>query len=150
MSDEKSAKPRAVKPGATAAGEPAAEALPAPPAVSTLPAPAAEQARTADDKLLKACHVAAASIGAAQSAVASDVTAMALEVNGMAHAGFAAAGDSVAALFRARSLADAVEIQLGLARRSLDTFVGGSARLGELGLRLANDAAKPVMAPFGG
>jgi hypothetical protein len=45
---------------------------------------------------------------------------------------------------------DVVEIQIGFARRSLGAIVDGSTRLGELGLRLANTATKPVLGPFTG
>ena len=88
-----------------------------------------------------------ASIGASQAAIVSDVTAMALEMSGLARSNLTAAGDNVTALLAARSMADAVEIQFDLARRSLDAIVDGSTKLGEIGLRLANDAAKPLLGP---
>jgi hypothetical protein len=102
------------------------------------------------DKLFAAYWETLASIGQAQAAMASNVTAIALEMSGLARSNLTAAGDSVAALFGAKSLADAVEIQLGFARRSLDAVAEGSTRLGEIGLRLANDAAKPVLGRFVG
>ena len=98
--------------------------------------------------MFAAYHRTIASIGESQTAVASNVTAMALEMNGLAHANLTAASEGMAALFGAKSLVDAIEIQLGFARRSLDAMVGGSAKLGEIGLRLANDAAKPMLEPF--
>jgi hypothetical protein len=100
------------------------------------------------DKLFAAYRATLASIGASQAAIASDVTAMALEMSGLARSNLTAAGDSVAALISARSLVDAVEIQLGFARRSLDAMTDGSTRLGEIGLRLASGAAKPILGPF--
>ena len=81
-------------------------------------------------------------------AVASDMTAMALEMSSLAASSLTAAGDGVAALLAARSLVDAVEAQLGFARRSIDAMAGGSTRVGELGLRLANDAAKSMLRPL--
>jgi hypothetical protein len=69
-------------------------------------------------------------------------------MSGLTRANLTAASDGMTAFLSARSLVDAVEAQLGFARRSLDTLAGGSTRLGELGLRLASDAAKPALRPF--
>jgi hypothetical protein len=100
------------------------------------------------ETFVTACQATLASIGASQSAVASDVRAMALEVTGIASSNLTAAGDSMTALLGAKSLTDAVEIQLNFARRCLDAFAEGSTRLGEIGIQLANDAAKPLLTPF--
>jgi len=125
-------------------------ALPAPEPVAALPAPIQHQQQTSADKLLNACHATLASICASQAAIASDMTAMALEIGGLTRSNLTAAGDSVTALLGSRSLVDTVEIQLGFARHSLDAMVGGSTKLAELGLRLANDATKPMLRPFPG
>lgn len=121
----------------------AAEALPAPEQLATLPAPVPETQR-ATDRYFAAYRATLASIGESQAAIASDMTAFALEMSGFARSNLTAAGDSVTAMLTARSLVDAVEVQLGFARRSLDALADGSTRLGEIGLRLANDAAKPM------
>jgi hypothetical protein len=144
MSDEKQAKTKHT----TKADLPevSAEALPEP--VTALPLPMPRPQMTGAETFLASYRATLASIGEAQAAVASDVTAMALEVSGMARANLTSAGDSVTALLGARNFADAVEIQLGFVRRSLDMLAGGSTRLGEIGLRLASDAAKPVTRPF--
>jgi hypothetical protein len=123
-------------------------ALPAPDPVAALPAPIQHQQQAGADKLLNACQATLASICASQAAIASGMTAMALEIGGLTRSNLTAAGDGVTALFGSRNLADTVEIQLGFVRRSLDAMVGGSTKLAELGLRLANDAAKPVLSPF--
>jgi Phasin protein len=120
--------------------------LPAP--VAALPAPVPARPRAQADRMLGACHAALASVGAAQAAIAGDVTAMTLELCGLTRANLTAAGDSIVTLLDARTMTDAVEIQLGFARRSLDLMAGGSTRLNELGLRLASNAAKPLLNPF--
>jgi hypothetical protein len=125
-------------------------ALPQPDPVVALPAPIQRPQQAGADKMLDVCHATFASICASQAAIASDMTAMALEIGGLTRSNLTAAGDSVTALLGSRNLADTVEIQLGFARRSLDAMVGGSTKLAELGLRLANDAAKPVLRPFPG
>jgi hypothetical protein len=133
-----------VKPANLSGTDAAAEVLPPEPAGPTpalLPAP-----ETASrDKLLDACHATLASIGASQSAVASEAAAIALEVDAIARTMLNTTGDGVAALLRAKSMADAVEIQLALTRRNLDAVAAGSARLGELGLRLLAGTSKPFI-----
>lgn len=153
MSDEKQTElervataPETPEPAvALPAAEPVA-ALPEPDARAALPAPLPEPQRGAD-QCFAAYRAALASIGESQAAIAADVTAVALEMNGLARANLTAAGDGIAALLRARSLVDVVEAQLGFARRSLDALAGGSARIGELGLRLTSDAAAPIVGP---
>jgi len=88
------------------------------------------------------------SMSESQVAIASDTAALSLEMSGLTRSYLTAAGDSAVAFFTARSLAEAVEAQLGFARRSLDTLAGSSTRLGELGLRLAEAATKPVFRSF--
>ena len=122
-------------------------ALPEPAVKLALPAPVPKPSYGADG-YFAAYRAALASIGESQMAVASDMTAMALEMSGLARTSLTAAGDSLAALLMTRSFVDAVETQLGFVRRSIDTMAGGSKRIGEIGLRLANDAAKPVLRPI--
>jgi hypothetical protein len=54
-----------------------------------------------------------------------------------------AGGDFVEALFSARSLEDAIDIQAHYFRRSYEAFVAESSRLGELYADLAKDAYRP-------
>ena len=157
MSDEKIVKPkRAVSPPKSVP-EPAvpvpetsepATMLPKPDAIAALPVPSPRPEKAGASKLIDTYQAALASIGKSQTAIASDVTALALEMSGLASSNLTAAGDSVTALLRARSFADAVEIQLSFARRSLEAIVDGSTRLGEIGLRLTNNASKPMLEPF--
>jgi Phasin protein len=158
MSEEKQAKVRRT-PAPKPAAEPAvsatpeveaapAAALPAPDPVPALPALISRRQEAGADKLLNACHATLASICASQTAIASDVTAMAPEIGGLTRSNLTTAGESVTALLGSQNLVDAFEIQLGFARHSLDAMVGGSTKLAELGLRLANDAAKPMLRPF--
>jgi hypothetical protein len=159
--DEQNRAKRVAPPQVTAAAknEQAAAALPAPAAapalpqpepVPALPAPVPATPRSNADKFVSACQEALASLGRAQAAVAADVTAMALEVGGQARSSLTAAGDSATALLKAKSLVDAVEIQFGFARRSLDAMAACSTRLGEIGLRLASDTAKPILGRLAG
>lgn len=129
------------------APEPEAAELAEPTPTPTLPTPVTRRAPGAD-RYFAAYAATLATIGESQAAVASDLTAMTLEMSGLTRASLMAVGDGLTALLTARNLVDAVEAQLGAARRGLDTFADGSTRLGGLGLRLASDAAKPMLRPF--
>ena len=122
--------------------------IPPPAAPTSLPPPH-RAARTTEDMLL-GYRRTVATICEAQRAALSGFKALALEMSGIAGAQMTAAGNHVAALAGARNVADAVEIQLGFARRSLDTMVAGGSRLGEIGARLVSDASRPIVAPFAG
>jgi hypothetical protein len=147
MNEDKQAKTKRVAPRPAAIAEPVVQTLPEASTVVALPVPMRRQ-KQVGETFVTACQATLASIGASQSAVASDVRAMALEVTGIASSNLTAAGDSMTALLGAKSLTDAVEIQLNFARRCLDAFAEGSTRLGEIGIQLANDAAKPLLTPF--
>jgi hypothetical protein len=61
---------------------------------------------------------------------------------------FSALAQSQAALARGLE-ADAIEVNTRLACSSLDVLVGGSAKLSELGLRLAADTSQPIVSQLG-
>jgi hypothetical protein len=129
--------------------EPAAKII-APAPVAALPQPVRRRPQGAAGELFAGYHGTVAAIGESQRAVASGVKALALEMSGLTRANLTAAGDSAAALLGARNFADAVEIQIGFARRSLDALVAGGMRLSEIGARLASEASRPIVAPLGG
>lgn len=84
-----------------------------------------------------------------QAAFARGFEEIATEVNGMARSGIAASTDAAVALLAARSFAEAVEINAGLARRGVDAIVNSSARLSEIGVRTAMEASRPILLRFG-
>jgi hypothetical protein len=67
----------------------------------------------------------------------------------MGRNGMVAGTDAALALLAARTLAEAVEINAGLARRGVDTIMAGSARLSEIGLKTMADASQLLLAQFG-
>ena len=119
-------------------------------AVTTLPQLTCRSPKSAADQLLASYHSTLASVGESQRAVANGAKALALEMTGLAQTTLTEAGDSAAALMRAGSVADAVEIQLGYVRRAFTSLIGGSTRLSEIGARLMSEASRPIVAPFGG
>ncbi len=119
-------------------------------AATAVPRPVRRSTQNASEQMLSTYRATLASFGDSQRAVANGVKAMALEVSGLTQAALTDAGDSAAAIIRARNLSDAVEVQFGFARRSIAALIAGSARLSEIGTQLAADAARPVVAPLCG
>jgi len=113
--------------------EPAAAA---PPPSSTEPA-----AASADD--------AWAALVDAQAALSRGFEQAAAELTGMTRTGITAGADAAIALLGARTFAEAVEINTGLARRGVEAMIEGSARLSEIGVNTATEASRPIVSRFG-
>lgn len=140
--------------GETVAGEtvrtvaPEAAAIPEPPpeivAAMTEPVPppaiAAASAAAGDSWM---------AVADAQSALARGFEEFAVEVTGLTRTGMVAGADAALALLGARTLAEVVEINAGLARRGVDAAITGSSRLSEIGLKTMTDASKPLLGRFG-
>ena len=102
----------------------------------------------AGEELLATYRATLMSVGESQRAVASGITALTLEVTGLARATATEAAQSAAAMARARNLAEVVEIQFSYAQRSLAAIIAGSTRLSEIGSTLLGEASRPIVAPF--
>ena len=140
--------------GEAVAGEPAAMVspdaawVPEPPPTITaamtepVPPPAiAAAAEAAADSWI--------TVADAQAALARGFEEFAVELTGMTSTGMVAGTDAALAMLGARTLAEAVEINAGLACRGVDAMMAGSARLSEIGLNTMADASKPLLAQFG-
>lgn len=128
---------------AAEAPEPAAAApLRAPEPMAPLPPPVSKLSGAGADVW--------AGLADAQAEFSRGLEQMALELTGMTRTGIAAGSDAAIALLRARSFAEIVEINAGLARRGVDAMVEGSARLSEIGLKTVANASRPVVCRLGG
>ena len=85
----------------------------------------------------------------AQCALARGFEKAAVEVTGISRSGMAATADAAVALLGARTFAEAIEINAGLARRRVDAMLEGSARLSEIGATAITDAYRPFLSRFG-
>ena len=119
-------------------------------AVTTLPQPVHRSPRSASEQLLDSYRGSLASISESHQAMANSATALLLEMTGLAQSTLTEAGDCATALIRAGSFADAIEIQLGYARRSFASLMAGSTRLSEINARLVSEVSRPIVAPFSG
>jgi hypothetical protein len=134
-----------VPPEATAVPEPvaaiaAAVPEPAPPAAEA-PAPAPGDKLGAADSWV--------AIAEAQAALARGFEQFAVEITGMTRTGMVAGNSAALALLAARTVAEAVEINAGLARRGVDAMIEGSARLSEIGAKTMTDASRPLLSRLG-
>lgn len=127
--------PEGLSDAAETAPEPQLAAEPAPPAQ---PIPAAAVEAEAADGLRALME--------SQAAMARGLTALGAEMAELARGGIDAATKSAGELLSARTWADAVEINAGLAKRHFEALLDGSARLSQLGVKLATEASAPIIA----
>jgi hypothetical protein len=80
-----------------------------------------------------------------QAAVARGLTELGAEMAAMARGGIDAATRSAGDLLTAKTLADAIKINTLFARHSFEALIGGSARLSEIGVKLAAEASRPIL-----
>ena len=85
----------------------------------------------------------------AQSALARGFEAVATEVGGLTRSGIAATTEAATAMLGAKTLAEAIEINTGYARRGFDAMLGGAAKLSEIGVKAATDASRPILNRLG-
>ena len=123
---------------------PALPSPPAPPLPPALPSPqSTAPAKPAPEDVW-------AAFTKSQSALARGAERMAVEMTAVSRAGLAAAADAAVALLGARTVAEAIEINAGLARRGADSMLEASARLSEIVAVAVADAYRPILARFVG
>ena len=113
---------------------------PPPAATTTMPPPAAPESPVDDPWI---------ALAEAQAALAEGFERIANEMSGLTRLSLSAASEAAVALLGARTFAEAVEINAGLARRNVDAIVEGSARLSELGVAAMTEASRPILTRFG-
>jgi hypothetical protein len=112
--------------------------------------PASGEAPVSAEVNAAAAENAWSAFAEAQSALARGFESAAVEVTGISRSGMAATADAAVALLGARTFAEAIEINAGLARRSIDAMLEAAARLSEIGAQAVSDASKPLLSRFGG
>ncbi len=127
----------------TIAPEPAVAPQPAVPAVvaQPLPPPESESVPPADDPWTL--------LAEAQIALARGVEEIAAELSCMTRSGIAATSDATIAMFGAKTFAEAIEINAGLARRGVDALIEGSTKVSEIGVRAMTQASQPILSRLG-
>ena len=113
------------------------------------PVPSAPESSRPEKPPEVAAETAWTAFAEAQCSLARGFEKAALEVSGISRSGMAATAEAAVALLGARTFAEAIEINAGLARRSLDTMFAASARLSEIGAKTLADASRPMLSRFG-
>jgi hypothetical protein len=85
------------------------------------------------------------SLTEAQRALARGLSETAAEMAGMAQTNLTAGSEAATALLGARSFAEIVAINAGLAQRSVGSLLQCSARVSEIGVRSASHAARAFL-----
>jgi hypothetical protein len=91
---------------------------------------------------------AAAALAQSQAALARGLEALSAEMAGMALSGMHVLARTATKLLAVKTLSDAIEVNAGFTCGSLETLVGGSAKLSELGVKLAAETSQPLFGQF--
>ena len=126
---------------ATAAATPSIGALPPPPSIGSLP-PVPKSANRDFPGHFEGD--AAAALAQSQAALARGLQALSAEMAGLALSGMNVLASTATKLLAVKTLSDAIEVNAGFTRSSLETLVGGSAKLSELGVKLAAETSQPL------
>jgi hypothetical protein len=118
----------------------------APPTVETL---AGTAKRASSEDLADFGREAFAAFVQSQTAVARGLEALSAEMAGLALSGIDAAARTATDMLGVKTLSDAIEVNAGFTRSSFDALVGGSAKLSELGVKLAAEASQPILTQLG-
>jgi hypothetical protein len=127
------------------AGMPAVTAM----AVPSAGTPEASAKGPSPDDLTDFGREALAALVQSQTAMARGLEALTAEMTGLAISGIDAATRTATDMLGVKTLSDAIEVNAGFTRTSFDALVGGSAKLSELGVKLAAEASQPILTQLG-
>jgi len=84
-----------------------------------------------------------------QAALARGLEALSAELAGLALSGIDTAARAATKLLGVKTLSDAIDVNAGFACSSLDVLVGRSAKISELGVKLAAETSGPFLTQLG-
>jgi hypothetical protein len=88
---------------------------------------------------------AAAALAQSQAALARGLEALSAEMAGLALSGMNVLARTATKLLAVKTLSDAIEVNAGFTCSSLETLFGGSAKISELGVKLAAETSQPLL-----
>jgi len=119
-------------------------------APGTEPTPGQQAAdEVAPDEIARLARAAFAALAESQAALARGLTAMSDAMAGLARSGFDIAAGTATDTLGVKTLSDAYRVNARFACRSVGSWLDGSARLSGLGLRLADEASRPILRQLG-
>jgi hypothetical protein len=141
------------KPGVSVVRAKPAELPTEPPKPAEIRAEAAQPAAKAkkswsSDAVLHFEPEAFAALAQSQAALARGLEALSAEMAGLALSGIDTATRAATKMLGVKTLSDAIEVNAGFTCSSWDTLIGGSAKLSELGVRLAAETSQPILTQF--
>ena len=151
-----SAHNKAATPPAKTASTPQPEAAPTPPpfeAAAAVPVPASMKPAAINrpapsSDMFAYGQQSWAALAEAQAAAVRGFEALLGEMTSFTRSEMAAAANSATAMLGAKNLTEAVEVNIGYARRSFDALIGSAAKLSEIGAKAAAEASKPMLSRF--
>lgn len=108
--------------------------------------PASNPAEDVPEDAFAIGRTALCALAESQAALARGLEAIAVEAAALVRSGMSAAADAGSAMLGARTFADAIEVQAGFARRSIDAALDGSARLSEITVKTTAEVSRPIQA----
>ena len=136
------------RPETAPAAQPVA-ALPAPPAAPVLPKSAPTAGMAPSDDMFAYGQQSWAALAEAQAAAARGFEALVGEMTNFTRSEMAAAANTATAMLGVKTFAEAVEVNLGFARRSFDALIGSAAKLSEIGAKAAAETSRPILSRLG-
>ena len=94
-------------------------------------------------------HSGAAALAQSQAALARCLEALSAEMAGLALSGMNELARTATKLLAVKTLSDAIEVNAGFTCSSFEAVVTGSAKLSELGVKLAAETSQPLLSQFG-
>ena len=127
----------------------ATAAVATPPLSAPAPAPATESTSASPEGLPDFGRDALAALAQSQAALAQGMGALSTEIAGLALSAIDTAARTATKMLGVKTLSDAIEVNAGFTCSSLDTLVGASAKLSELGAKLAAETTQPLLSQLG-
>jgi hypothetical protein len=90
-----------------------------------------------------------AALAQSQTAMARGLGALGAELAGLALSGIDTAARTATDILEIETLSDAIAVNVGFTRSGFDALLGGSARLSELGVKLAAEATQSILTQLG-
>jgi hypothetical protein len=90
-----------------------------------------------------------AALAEAQAAAARGFEALVGEMTNFTRSEMTAAANTATAMLGVKTFAEAVEVNLGFARRSFDAIIGSAAKLSEISAKTAAEASRPILSRLG-
>jgi hypothetical protein len=90
-----------------------------------------------------------AALAEAQAAAARGFEALVGEMTNFTRSEMAAAANTATAMLGVKTFAEAIEVNLGFARRSFDALIGSAAKLSEIGAKAAAETSRPILSRLG-